>query len=135
MKQFVSCLLTHSKGAGSYSGHRVWYFPATNKEFKGQINLEQRIKEILAVDKIPEDKLVYLESCMHYRRFYPHRSRWLKWIWFRLYYKMYRSPIQRWSLKDGNKWVLVPDFLSPQVPYDFDTCLLKRSPESKTVIS
>lgn len=55
-------------GAGSYSGNRIWYFPATNKEMRGSINLKQRIDEIIKEYKISDPKKIYLESCMHYRR-------------------------------------------------------------------
>ncbi|MBU1470116.1 MAG: hypothetical protein KKG33_13125 [candidate division Zixibacteria bacterium] len=117
-------------GIGAYSGHRIWYFPATNKEMRGNINLMKRIREILGDSVNLRDKEILLESCMHYRRFYPYRHPLLKWR--RIYRKMYRSPIQRWRFENC-RWVLVPDFLCPQKPYDYDRDLLRREPESKIV--
>ncbi|MFH1687914.1 MAG: hypothetical protein ABIE70_10405 [bacterium] len=122
-------------GVGAYSGKRVWYFPGTSKDMRGHIDLESRIREILCSETIPPEKEIYLESCIQYRRFYPHRVTWPRLLRGRMYFKIYRSPIQRWQLRHARCWVLVPDFSNPQRPYDVDPCLFKRKPESKTVVS
>jgi hypothetical protein len=113
------------EGTGAYSGRRIWYFPATNKCLRGNIDLGERIEEICQVSDLSKN-CIFLESCMHYRRYYPHGKRRRKWVFLRFYYKTYSSPIQRWKLDVIQKrWVLVPDFSAPQIPYPFDWKILR----------
>lgn len=144
---------------GAYSGKRVWYFPATERKIKGSIDLGQRVLDILGVPEVPEGEEIYLESCIHYRRFDPSRTGLWKRFRHGYYRRVFRSPIQRWKLYVTQKWVLgpplerpqmrfsgwrfeqearwilVPDFKKPQIPYTFDWGIFGQDAESKNVAS
>jgi len=121
-------------GTGAYSGERIWYFPATNKEMQGSINLKTRIEEIEKLDENLKGKNIYLESCLHYRRFYPYATKIRKLILRTFYCKIFSSPIQRWQLIN-DEWVLIPDFELPQKPYDFNKNIFKSDSEVKNIRS